>query len=176
MLSCKNKHNIRYLVKPGFNIPAILNTMMNIEEEIKQRKFRNEYQKVAINLIYSSNWLLNRHKDFFSKLEITQQQYNVLRILKGQHPNAISTSEIKIRMLDKNSDTSRIVDRLENKSLVKKNLCEHDKRLVDVSITDQGLEVLNQSDKLIDELDNIISNLTIEEAKELNLLLDKLRG
>ncbi len=149
---------------------------MKIENEIKQKNFRNEYQKVSINLIYSSNWLLNRNKDYFSKLKITQQQYNVLRILKGQHPNAISTSEIKLRMLDKNSDSSRIVDRLESKLLVKKKICKQDKRLVDVSITDKGLELLIQADKFINELDNIVSNLSIEEAKDLNSLLDKLRG
>jgi DNA-binding MarR family transcriptional regulator len=149
---------------------------MKIEEEIKQYKFRNEYQKATLNLIYSSNWLLSRHKDFFSKFRITQQQYNVLRILKGQHPNAISTSEIKERMLDMNSDSSRIVDRLALKGIVSKKICKQDKRLVDVSITDKGVALLHQIEDYIVDLDRVISNLSVEEANRLNNLLDKMRG
>ncbi len=149
---------------------------MRIEEEIKQKKFRNEYQKSAINLIYTYGWLHNKQKNFFSEYKITPQQYNVLRILKGQHPDAISTSEIKSRMLDKNSDASRIVDRLSSKKLVEKNTCESDKRLVDVTISDKGLELLRQIDLRALEIDNLFSNLEIEEAVELNRILDKLRA
>jgi DNA-binding MarR family transcriptional regulator len=148
---------------------------MKIEEAIKQKKFRNEYQKLTINLIYSSHWLLSKQKDFFSTYMITQQQYNVLRILRGQHPNAISTSEIKSRMMDMNSDTSRIVDRMELKRLVSKKVCKYDKRLVDVSITDQGMKLLDRIDKEIVDLDGIVSNLSAEEIRELNRLLDKMR-
>jgi DNA-binding MarR family transcriptional regulator len=149
---------------------------MKIDDEIKQENFRNEYQKATLNLIYSSNWLLSRQKNFFSKFKITQQQYNVLRILKGQHPEAISTSEIKKRMLDMNSDTSRIVDRLELKDYVSKKICKQDKRLVDVSITEKGLRMLDQTERYVDDLDNIVANLTLKEAEYLNLLLDKMRG
>ncbi len=148
---------------------------MKIEEAIKQKRFRNEYQKLTINLIYSSHWLLNRHKEFFSRFEITEQQYNVLRILLGQHPQAISTSEIKSRMIDMNSDSSRIVERLDLKGLVTKRVCKHDKRLVDVSITDQGIKLLERIEQDIQKLDGIVSNLSIEETLELNHLLDKMR-
>lgn len=148
---------------------------MRIEDAIKQKKFRNEYQKLTVNLIYSSNWLLSKQKEFFSHFDITQQQYNVLRILRGQHPQAISTSEIKSRMLDMNSDSSRIVDRLELKNFVSKKVCKQDKRLVDVSITDQGMELLARIDDNNDLLDGIISNLSAEEAMQLNHLLDKMR-
>ena len=148
---------------------------MRIEEEIKQSSFRNEYQKATINLIFSANWLLNKHRDFLRKFHITQQQYNVLRILRGQYPDAISTSEIKKRMLDKNSDTSRIADRLETRSLIKKRICKEDKRLVDVTITDKGLSLLEETDNYILELDKIVSGLTLDEARELNRLLDKMR-
>jgi len=148
---------------------------MKIEEAIKQKKFRNEYQKLTLNLIYSSHWLLSKQKEFFSRFEITQQQYNVLRILRGQHPQAISTSEIKGRMLDMNSDSSRIVDRLELKGLVSKRICKEDKRLVDVSITDQGMGLLEQIDQEIEKLDEIVTNLSINETRELNHLLDKMR-
>jgi DNA-binding MarR family transcriptional regulator len=149
---------------------------MNIEEEIRQETFRNEYQKSAINLIFTYGWLNNKQKNFFKKFNITSQQYNVLRILKGQFPDAISTSDIKSRMLDKNSDVSRIVDRLSNKELIYKNTCISDKRLVDVSITHQGLQLLSEIEIQILELDNLFSHLELEEAKELNRLLDKLRG
>jgi DNA-binding MarR family transcriptional regulator len=148
---------------------------MKIEEAIKQKKFRNEYQKLTLNLIYSSHWLLSKQKEFFSRFEITQQQYNVLRILRGQHPQAISTSEIKGRMLDMNSDSSRIVDRLELKGLVSKRICKEDKRLVDVSITDQGMGLLERIDQEIEKLDEIVTNLSINETRELNHLLDKMR-
>jgi len=149
---------------------------MKIEEEIQQKKFRNEYQKSAINLIYTYGWFHNRQRRFFSEYKITPQQYNVLRILKGQYPGAISTSEIRSRMLDKNSDASRIVDRLFSKDLVKKNTCTSDKRLVDVSISDTGLELLSEIDHKTLELDNIFSTLEVEEAEELNRILDKLRS
>jgi DNA-binding MarR family transcriptional regulator len=149
---------------------------MRIEEEIKQKTFRNEYQRATINLLYSSSWLLKRHRDFFVRFSITEQQYNVLRILKGQYPGAISTSEIKKRMLDMNSDSSRIVDRLALKELVSKRICKSDKRLVDVQITEKGLDLLWQIDQYSEELDRIISNLTLDEARELNHLLDKMRN
>jgi DNA-binding MarR family transcriptional regulator len=148
---------------------------MKIEEEIQQKKFRNEYQKSAINLMYTYGWLHNKQKNFFSEYSITPQQYNVLRILKGQYPGVISTSEIKSRMLDKNSDASRIVDRLSIKGLLIKNTCTSDKRLVDVSISEKGLELLNEIDVRALELDHLFSNLEIEEAIELNRILDKLR-
>jgi DNA-binding MarR family transcriptional regulator len=148
---------------------------MNIEDEILQKSFRNEYQKSAINLIHTYNWLHNKQKEFFLEFNITAQQYNVLRILKGQFPDAISTSEIKSRMLDKNSDVSRIVDRLTNKGLIYKNTCLSDKRLVDVSVTHQGLQLLSEIEIQILDLDNLFSNIELEEAKELNRILDKLR-
>ena len=149
---------------------------MKIEDEIRQESFRNEYQKAGINLIYTFGWLNNRHQAFFKNFNITSQQYNVLRILKGQFPDAISTSDIKSRMLDKNSDVSRIVDRLSHKGFIYKNPCISDKRLVDVSITHLGLQLLSEIETQILNLDNLFSSLELEEAKELNRLLDKLRG
>ncbi|MEP2771054.1 MAG: MarR family transcriptional regulator [Fulvivirga sp.] len=148
---------------------------MRIEDEIKQEKFKSERQKVTINLLYTSNWLINKHKEFFSDYEITPQQYNVLRILRGQHPQSISTSAIKDRMLDKNSDVSRIVDRLTTKELVSKATCSKDRRLVDVLISQKGLSLLKTMDKAVDGLDANIS-LNEEEAKMLNQLLDKVRS
>lgn len=148
---------------------------MRIEEEIKQEKFNNEFQKVTINLLYTSNWLINKHKDFFNSYNITPQQYNVLRILRGQHPDTISTSAIKERMLDKNSDVSRIVDRLTSKELVNKTTCPQDRRLVDVIISKKGLALLKSMDKAVNELNDCVG-LTETEARQLNELLDKARS
>jgi len=148
---------------------------MRIEEEIKQEKFNNEFQKVTINLLYTSNWLINKHKEFFNSYNITPQQYNVLRILRGQHPDTISTSAIKERMLDKNSDVSRIVDRLTSKELVNKTTCPQDRRLVDVIISKKGLALLKSMDNAVNELNDCVG-LTEKEAQQLNELLDKARS
>lgn len=149
---------------------------MNIKEEIQQSRFRNNFQMAAINLIYTSGWLANKHKDFFSQFGITVQQFNILSILRGQHPNKISGAEIKNRMMDKNSDVSRLLDRLVVKNLVSKTKCADDKRAADVAITKNGLDLLSTTDSKIKSLDNILTGLTELEAEQLSSLLDKLRG
>ena len=147
---------------------------MSIEKDINQSKFRNEHQKVLINIIYTSNWLNEQVKTFLDKEDITRQQFNILRILRGAG-EPISTLQIRQRMLDKMSDTSRIVDRLELKGLVKKNICENDKRMVDVYITVKGKKLLEKLDKSEDEMTNIAGALSEADAKAMNKLLDKLR-
>ena len=147
---------------------------MGIEKDISQRKFRNEYQKGIVNLIYTYNWMNGQMKNLFDKNGLTGQQFNILRILRGAG-QPISTLQIRQRMLDKMSDTSRIVDRLIVKGLVKKITCKADKRLVDVSITDKGKKLLSKLDGHQDEIDDILSNLSLSEAKTLNKLLDKIR-
>lgn len=149
---------------------------MRIEEEIHQKKFRNEYQKATINLMYTYNWLTTRHKRFLAEHEITPQQYNVLRILRGQYPDSISTSAIRERMLDRSSDASRIVERIHRQGLVEKKVCATDKRLVDVKISDKGLKLLEKLDQHTEQMDKIVGNLTKDEAAELNRLLDKIRS
>ena len=148
---------------------------MSLEKDISQSNFRNEHQKAAINLIYSYNWMNEQMKSFFERVDITSQQFNILRILRGAGA-PLSTLQIRQRMLDKMSDTSRIVDRLLAKGLVKKVVCKSDKRLVDVSITDKGKKLLEKTDKYEPEMDALISSLTEAEAKTLNKLLDKLRN
>lgn len=147
---------------------------MKFEKEIKQQKFRSAKQKATLNLLFTSSWLTNRHKDFFKEYGLTPQQYNVLRILRGQHPESISTSDIKARMLDKNSDASRIVDRLTIKGWVTKTVSPADRRLVDVIISQDGLDLLERMDSKTDELDHTIG-LTEQEADLLSNLLDKVR-
>jgi len=147
---------------------------MGIEKDINQYKFRNTYQKAGINLIYTYNWMTEKMRLFFEKHGLTPQQFNILRILRGAG-EPISTLQIRQRMLDKMSDTSRIVDRLIIKDLVKKVICKTDKRLVDVSITEKGKKLLAKMDRHEEELDALFSNLSDNEAKTFNTLLDKIR-
>jgi DNA-binding MarR family transcriptional regulator len=147
---------------------------MSLEKDIHQAKFKSEHQKVRVNLIFSYNWVMEQSRKFFEKADLTPQQFNILRILRGAG-KPISTLQIRQRMLDKMSDTSRIVDRLIKKELVQKVTCKSDRRLVDVSITDKGLELLQSLDFLNEQMDAQLSGLTIEEAKTLNQLLDKMR-
>ena len=147
---------------------------MSIEKDINQSKFRSERQKVLINLIYTSNWLNEQIKLRLDKEDITQQQFNILRILRGAGA-PISTLQIRQRMLDKMSDTSRIVDRLVLKGLVKKNACENDKRRVDVYITSKGKKLLERTDRYSNEMDAIAGELSDADAKTMNRLLDKMR-
>lgn len=148
---------------------------MGIEQDINQTVFRNDFQKAAINFIFTANWVNEKLRSFFDKEDITPQQFNILRILRGAG-QPISTLQIRQRMLDKMSDTSRIVDRLLVKDLVQKNTCPNDKRLVDVSITDKGRRILDKIDAHNQEMDAIFDNLTEVEARTLNKLLDKLRA
>jgi DNA-binding MarR family transcriptional regulator len=149
---------------------------MGIDQDIRQAKFRNEHQKASINLLYTYGWMMERTKELFVSEDITPQQFNILRILRGSHSQPLSTLQIRERMLDKMSDTSRIVDRLITKGLVKKGICKTDRRLVDVMITDKGEKMLERLDQRQDELDNIIGNLNEKEAATLSELLDKIRG
>lgn len=149
---------------------------MKLEDAIQQRKpFSNPRQRMAVNLIYTSNWLISKQKEFFKKFDITVQQYNVLRILRGRHPKPISTSDIRGRMLDRMSDVSRIVDRLVKKDMVIRTTCKQDKRLVDVVITTHGLSLLSSIDAQWEEMDSLASTLSPEEVQIVNDLLDKFR-
>lgn len=148
---------------------------MGIQEEIKQSKFRSSAQKAIINLLYTNNWLEEKIRAFLSNHELTPQQFNVMRILRGSHPEPLSTLQIRERMLDKMSDTSRIVDRLVKKGLAEKKPCTMDKRLVDVSITEAGMRKLASIDGDEQKIDNAIKNLSEEDLEKLSELLDKMR-
>ena len=148
---------------------------MGIENDIHQSKFSSARQKAMINILYSYGWVLEKIKESLSKEDITHQQFNILRILRGSHPKPLSTLQIRERMLDKMSDTSRIVDRLVTKGLVKKTTCSKDKRLVDVTITEKGQKLLRKIDAESDQIADVMANLTEKEAEILSGLLDKLR-
>jgi DNA-binding MarR family transcriptional regulator len=149
---------------------------MSIETDIKQKKFRSAFQRLAINLTYTSNWLGYKQMEMFKDHDITSQQFNVLRILRGQQSNPIKVSEIAERMLDKNSNTSRLIDKLLVKGLAKRTSCPSDRRAVDVVITDTGLELLSRIDPVLEEWENGLSTaITQQEAELMSSLLDKLR-
>ena len=148
---------------------------MSIENEINQSRFRNEHQKSAINLIYTANWMNEQMKQIFDRFDITSQQFNILRILRGAN-QPLSTLQIRQRMLDRMSDTSRIVDRLIRKELVRKTICKTDRRLVDITISEKGRRLLDKLDTCDLDMDAILKNISMADAKKLNHLLDKLRN
>ncbi len=148
---------------------------MELEKEIFQKNFKSEQQKAMINLIYTYHWANNNARQEFLPYDITMQQFNILRILRGQYPNPSSINLLRERMLDKMCDASRMVDRLKQKELIERCVNKKDKRSVDILISQKGLDLLEKIDKEIN-IDGSTSNLTIEEAKTLNMLLDKMRG
>lgn len=149
---------------------------MRLEDEIKQKSFRNEFHKLAVNIIYTHSWLMSKIIYMLSQYDITPQQYNILRILRGQFPSPASVSLLKSRMLDKMSDASRLVDRLVEKGLVEKKISNNDRRRLDVYITSKGLKLLEKIDNKNKQFDDLLKGITEQEAITLNNLLDKLRG
>jgi len=149
---------------------------MNLENELNFAEFKNQLHKVGINLTYTSSWASQWFRNFYQEFDFTLQQYHVLRILKEHFPQPLSTSDIQRRMLDRMSDTSRIVGRLTKKNLASRKPNSVDKRLVDVLITQEGLTLYKQIERREMELFEIFKNLSWEEAKQLNMLLDKMRG
>ncbi len=149
---------------------------MEIGKEIKQSKFKNEHQKMLINLFYTNGWLSAITGNRFKPYDISNQQYNILRILRGQHPNPATVNLLIERMLDKNSNASRLVEKLRIKKLVERATCPEDRRAVNVRITKKGLDMLAELDKQEGEFLKKLKTLSEEEAMQLNLLLDKLRG
>ena len=148
---------------------------MSIEKDIKQANFKSPYSKAVINILYTNNWLQSLQVEIFKPFDLTLQQYNVLRILRGQHPNPITVIAIIERMLDKMSNASRLVDKLLVKELVVRKLCPHDRRAVDVTITEKGLNLLKELDTLQNQWESKFHGLTENEALQLSTLLDKMR-
>jgi DNA-binding MarR family transcriptional regulator len=149
---------------------------MKIEEEIKQKSFKNEFHKLVINLKFTAGWLGGIHNKIFKSYGISSQQYNVLRILRGQYPKPSSLILIRERMLDKESNASRLIDKLESSGYSKRVQCPNDRRQVDITITDQGRRLLDEIDPEVDHITSQIFNINEGEAKLMNKLLDKLRN
>ncbi|MCE3278661.1 MAG: MarR family transcriptional regulator [Bacteroidetes bacterium] len=149
---------------------------MEIGKEIKQSKFKNEHQKMLINILFTSNWLGAKHSCNLKPYGISSQQFNLLRILRGQHPKPATVNLLIDRMLDKNSNASRLVEKLRVKKLVERAVCPEDRRAVNVIITQKGLDLLTEIDKEETAFLKELKNLSEKEAEQVNFLLDKLRG
>ncbi len=150
---------------------------MEIEKAIKQNvKFSSEYHKIAVNILFTASWIDQGHIQKLKPFGLTPQQFNILRILRGQHPKPATINLLIDRMIDKSSNASRLVDRLEQKGFVNRCVNKDDKRAVNVQISEKGLEVLKSIDENLNSLDSDFKTLSIEEAQQLNFLLDKLRG
>jgi len=149
---------------------------MKIDDEIKVR-FRNDYHRVIINLTYSVNQLNYQFLQQLKKHKLTDQQYNILMVLSSfNYTGPVSIGFIRERMLDKNSDVSRIVDRLVEKELISRKENAADRRQKDLQITEKGISLISEMGDCEMVTDNLFQNLTLEEVRQLNQLLDKLRG
>lgn len=148
---------------------------MKIEDEIHQFKFSNEYHKMAINILFTGKWIEQRNAVVLKPFNISGQQFNILRILRGQHPLCATMTTLQERMLDKMSNASRLVEKLRVKGLVDRKENEIDRRQVRVTITEKGLSVLKELDSVISKNENSFTGITTQEANLLSDLLDKLR-
>jgi DNA-binding MarR family transcriptional regulator len=149
---------------------------MSLEKDIQQEKFANEYEKVAVNVLFTAGWLRNLNATRLKTHGLTPEQYNVLRILRGSHPKTMRLSDISCRMIDKNSNATRLVEKLRVKGLLKRERCEDNRRQVDVSITEKGLAILKRIDQEESSWLTTLKNITKAEATEVNRILDKLRN
>ncbi len=147
---------------------------MGIEEDIKQKRpFGSEVEKALVNVVFTNGWINEKRKNHYKPFGITPKQYNILRILGGAD-QPLTTSVIRRRMIDKMSDTTRLIDRLIIKEVVSKKVKKEDKRLVDISITEKGLQLLSEIKAT--RFQETASGLNENEAAKLNELLDKLRS
>ena len=149
---------------------------MKIEEAIKQKSFPNQIEKVMVNVIYTGNFFNSLNIKRFKLHGISPEQYNVLRILRGSHPKSLSILDVSSRMLNRNSNATRLVEKLRVKGLLVRRVCEKDRRQVDIAISDKGLELLQIIDVEMKEWMDNFKDLTHEESVQLNFLLDKMRG
>jgi DNA-binding MarR family transcriptional regulator len=150
---------------------------MKIEEAIKQSKFNHAYHKVMVNLLYTTAFLKELQTNVFKAKGLLLQHYNALRIIKGRYPASISPGEIKQVMLEKSNDITRLLDKLVAMELITRNLCPENRRKMDVTITNKGIELLKELEKPIEELTDFMrKNITEKEAEQLSNLLDKIRG
>jgi len=149
---------------------------MKLEEELKMKKFQNARQRALLNIIFTNYWLGDKQSEIVKKYDISEQQYNVLRILRGQKGNPINLIDIRERMLHKSSNVTRLVEKLRQKGLVERVLCEENRRKVEISVTNKGLKLLTkmEPDMKKNQLE-IIGKITAKEANQLADLLDKIR-
>jgi DNA-binding MarR family transcriptional regulator len=148
---------------------------MRLEDEIKTTKFLSEVHKAHLNILFTASWLKLRIKQRLKPFGLTMEQYNVMRIVRGQHPNSICVKEITKRMLEKNSNTTRIIDRLEQKGYMKRLASDRDRRERSIELTPAGMDLLSAIDREWEYNTPHTSALQHDEAKQLNELMEKLR-
>jgi DNA-binding MarR family transcriptional regulator len=151
--------------------------MPTIEEEIKQKAFQSVFLKAHVNILFTASWLTYRTEGIFRNHRLTLQQYNLLRILRGSSPNPVSIKELMDRMIDKTSNASRLVDKLEQKGFAIRTIAEDDKRRVDVFLTSEGLHIVNMATIEVEaKIDTLFSGITQEQLSVLNGILDSVRS
>lgn len=148
---------------------------MGFEEDIKQTKKISDYQKGIANLVLTYNHVITQLEAFIGEYDLTLPQFNILRILRGQYPQPSTNNLIKERIIHRNSDVTRIVDRLISKGLVDRTGCCDDRRKVDILISEEGMRILNEIDTRIGEIERLLSGLDTQEIVAFNKLLDKIR-
>ncbi len=149
--------------------------VMGISEDLKQSNFQSEAQKAIVNAIYTGNWIMQKQQELLKPFGLTVQQYNVLRILKGQQGNPMTVLAITERMLDKMSNASRLVDKLLEKKLVLRRECPQDRRAVDILILPAGLDLLKEVDQVQQDWGKHFDALGVKRLEEMNQLLDEFR-
>ncbi|NHN24347.1 MarR family transcriptional regulator [Flavobacterium jejuense] len=149
---------------------------MKIEDEIKSTIELSIAKKVTLNLKFTTNFLGDKFNDVLKPYEISSEQYNVLRILRGQKGKLINMQDIQERMVTKNSNTTRLIDKLLFKEMVERNICPNNRRKIEINITKKGLDILLELDPLIERYESeLTKKLTAEELEKLNYLLEKIR-
>jgi DNA-binding MarR family transcriptional regulator len=148
---------------------------VKLEDALKSTNFKSLQQKASLNCLYTAWWLKTVLSKELKTYDLTHEQYNVLRILKGKHPDQMCVRDIASRMMEKNSNVPRIVDRLVAKELVERTTSSIDRRETVISLTSAGIDILTNSTKKMDKVFDSILTLTEAEATQLNDLLEKLR-
>ncbi|NIG53013.1 MarR family winged helix-turn-helix transcriptional regulator [Chitinophaga sp. Cy-1792] len=150
---------------------------MKLEDELKQYKFKDDYQRALLNIIFTAGWVGVGLSQVLKQYDLSSQQFNVLRILRGSRPNPLNLLDIQERMMDRMSNATRLVEKLRQKGLLTRIQCEQNRRKVEIDITEKGIALLAELDPLIEENQRkMTETITPEEARQLDRLLDKLRG
>lgn len=149
---------------------------MRIEDEIKQKDFKDDYRRLLVNLLFTNNWVNQQLMPFFRRHSLTLQQHNVLSILRGQHPEPVCFGDIQCRMVDRSSNVTRLIDKLIEKGFVTREICQANRRMIEVRLTEAGLQKMKEVDEDFSELYARFHNLNREEAVLVSNMLDKLRG
>ncbi|WP_242922170.1 MarR family winged helix-turn-helix transcriptional regulator [Pontibacter liquoris] len=149
---------------------------MRIEDEIKQKEFKDDYRRLLVNLLFTNNWVNQQVMPFFRRHGLTLQQHNVLGILRGQHPEPVCFGDIQCRMVDRSSNVTRLIDKLIEKGYATRDICQANRRMIEVRLTEKGIRKMQEVDEASAQLYKQFHNLNQEEAVLVSRMLDKLRG